>query len=159
MHAAVSRGAQRIVRLHPFRVVRCDPMGSPLDVAAALKAQRTETLRSVEVGIRSACGQYAVRGWGHASRVSAAQANEARRQCRQRQKKGAPKASTLFLAGWVLVCTTRSPEVVSAQTIMNITRCRWHIALAITRWKSVRNVDALRATEGSPLARVWLHGT
>jgi hypothetical protein len=158
MHAAVSGGAQLIVRLNPFSVVLCDAMGEPLDLAAALKHQRTETIRSVAVVIRSACGQYVVQGWVHAYRLSAAQANEARRKCRQRHKKGAPKASTLFLAGWVLVFTTLCPEVLSAQTIMQIYRCRWQIELAIKRWKSVLDVDALRAKVGSPLASVWLHG-
>ncbi len=158
MHAAVSRGAQLIVRLNPFSVVLCDPLGQPLDMAAALKRQRTETIRSVAVAIQSACGQYEVRGWVHAYRLSAAQANEARRKCRQRHKKGSPKASTLFLAGWVLVFTTLSPAVLSAQTIMAIYRCRWQIELAIKRWKSLLDVDALRAREGSPLASVWLHG-
>ncbi len=158
MHAAVSRGAHLIVRLNPFSVVLHDPMGEPLDLAAALKHQRTETILSVEVVIQSACGQYEVRGWVHAYRLSAAQANEARRKCRQRHKKGCPKASTLFLAGWVLVFTTLSPEVLSAQTIMKIYRCRWQIELAIKRWKSILDVDALRAKEGSPLASVWLHG-
>ncbi len=54
--------------------------------------------------------------------------------------------------------TTLSPEVLSAQTIMKIYRCRWQIELAIKRWKSVLDVDALRARKGSPLANVWLHG-
>ena len=30
--------------------------------------------------------------------------------------------------------------------------------LAIKRWKSVLDVDALRAKANSPLAEVWLHG-
>jgi hypothetical protein len=120
MHAAVSRGAQLIVRLNPFSVVLCDGVGEPLDLAAALKYQHTETIRSVAVVIQSACGQYAVPGWVHAYRLSAAQANEARRKCRQRHKTGTPKASTLFLAGWVLVFTTVCPEVLSAQTILKI---------------------------------------
>lgn len=158
MHAAVSRGAQLIVRLNPFSVVLCDPEGQALDLAAALKGQRTATIRSVEVVIQSGCGQYEVRGWVHAYRLSAAQANEARRKCRQRHKKGCPKASTLFLAGWILVFTTLSPEVLCAETIMNIYRCRWQIEIAIKRWKSILDVDALRAKVGGPLASVWLHG-
>ncbi len=112
------------MRLNPFSVVLCEPEGQALDLAAALKGQRTETIRSVEVVIQSGCGQYEVRGWVHAYRLSAAQANEARRKCRQRHKKGCPKASTLFLAGWILVFTTLSPEVLCAETIMNIYRCR-----------------------------------
>ena len=36
--------------------------------------------------------------------------------------------------------------------------CDCHIDLAIKRWKSVLDVDALRAKAHSPLAEVWLHG-
>jgi hypothetical protein len=63
-----------------------------------------------------------------------------------------------LLAGWVLVFTTLVPAVLSAQTIMALYRCRWQVELAIKRWKSVLDVDALRAKANSPLAEVWLHG-
>src|SRR6516225_2664505 len=76
----------------------------------------------------------------------------------QRHKKGTPKVETLYLAGWVLVFTTLAPTVLSAQTIMALYRCRWQVELAIKRWKSVLDVDALRAKVHSPLAEVWLHG-
>ena len=62
------------------------------------------------------------------------------------------------MAGWVLVFTTLAPAVLSAQTIMALYRCRWQVELAIKRWKSVLDVDALRAKATSPLAEVWLHG-
>ena len=64
-----------------------------------------------------------------------------------------------MLAGWVVVLTTLSPAVLSAQTIRGLSRCRWQVAIAIKRWKSVLDVDALRAKATSPLAEVWLHGT
>jgi hypothetical protein len=90
--------------------------------------------------------------------LSAEQAHRARQQCRQRHKQGQPKAETLFLAGWVLVFTTLSPAVLSAQTLLGVYRCRWQVEMAIKRWKSVLDVDALRAQARSPLAEVWLHG-
>jgi hypothetical protein len=62
------------------------------------------------------------------------------------------------LAGWVLVFTTLAPAVLSAQTGMALYRCRWQVEIAIKRWKSVLDVDALRAKAHSPLAAVWLHG-
>ena len=40
----------------------------------------------------------------------------------------------------------------------NFTACDYNIELAIKRWKSVLDVDALRAKAHSPLAEVWLHG-
>jgi hypothetical protein len=36
--------------------------------------------------------------------------------------------------------------------------CDYNIELAIKRWKSVRDVDALRAKARSPLAEGWRHG-
>ena len=94
----------------------------------------------------------------HAYRLNAEQAGRARHKCRQRHKRGTPKVETLYLAGWVLVFTTLPPAVLSAQTIMALYRCRWHVEIAIKRWKSVLDVDALRAKATSPLAEVWLHG-
>ena len=158
MSAAVQQGADLIVRLNPFSVVLGDAAGAPLELCAALKRQKTETLRTLAVALHSAGGQHEVRGWVHAYRLNAEQANRARQKCRQGHKKGTPKAESLFLAGWVLVFTTLAPAVLSAQTIMALYRCRWQVEIAIKRWKSVLDVDALRAKANSPLAEVWLHG-
>ena len=158
MGHALAQGAQLLVRLTPFRVVLCEPMEQPLVLGTALQRQQTDTIRTREVGLQSTDGQQQVRGWGHADRLSAAPAGRARHQCRQRHTKGAPKAATLFLAGGGLVFTTLAPTVVSAPTIMALYRCRWQGELAIKRWKSGRDMDALRAKAPSPRAAVWLHG-
>lgn len=158
MHEAVQRGAALLVRLNPFSVVLSDAQGQPLSLVAALKGQKTETIRTLEVLIESADGKAQVRGWVHAYRLNTEQAGRARQKCRQRHKQGTPKADTLYLAGWVVVFTTLAPEVLSAQTLMALYRCRWQVEIAIKRWKSVLDVDALRAKAGSPLAEVWLHG-
>jgi hypothetical protein len=158
MSAAVKQGAARIVRLNPFSVVLWDAAGAPLELCAALKRQHTETLRTLAVELRSTGGQHAVRGWVHAYRLNAEQANRARQKGRQGHKKGTPTAESLLLAGWVLVLTTLAPTMLSAQTIMALYRCRWQVEIAIKRWKSGLDVDALRAKATSPLAEVWLHG-
>jgi hypothetical protein len=158
MSAAVQQGAALIVRLNPFSVVLGDAAGAPLELCAALKRQHTETLRTLAVTLRAAGGQHEVRGWVHAYRLNMEQANRARQKCRQGHKKGTPSTESLFLAGWVLVFTTLAPAVLSAQTIMALYRCRWQVEIAIKRWKSVLDVDALRAKANSPLAEVWLHG-
>ena len=145
MSAAVKQGAELIVRLNPCSVVLGDAAGAPLELCAALQRQHTETIRTLGVTLRSTGGQHEVRGWVHADRLHAEHANRARHKCRQGHKKGTPKAESLFLAGWVLVFTTLSPAVLSAQTIMALYRCRWHVEIAIKRWKSVLDVDALRA--------------
>jgi DDE family transposase len=158
MSAALQQGADLIVRFHPFSVVLGDATGAPLELCAALKRQRMETLRTLAVTLRSTGGQHEVRGWVHAYRLNVEHANRARHKCRQGHKKGTPSAASLFLAGWVLVFTTLAPTVLSAQTIMALYRCRWQVEIAIKRWKSVLDVDALRAKAHSPLAEVWLHG-
>jgi hypothetical protein len=164
MHEAVQRGAALLVRLNPFSVVLSDAQGQPLSLVEALKHQKTETIRTLEVIIESSDGQDEGRGWVHAYRLNAEQAGRARQQCRQRHKKGAPKADTLSLAGWVVVFTTLAPQVLSARTIMALYRCRWQVEIAIKRWKSVLDVDALRARQGVLWPRVclgpalWLHG-
>jgi hypothetical protein len=158
MYEAVQRGAALLVRLNPFSVLLSDAQGQPLSLVKALKGQKTETIRTLEVLIESADGKAQVRGWVQAYRLNTEQAGRARQKCRQRHKRGTPKADTLYLAGWVVVFTTLAPEVLSAQTIMALYRCRWQVEIAIKRWKSVLDVDALRAKAGSPLAQVWLHG-
>src|SRR5438093_6135816 len=78
MSEAVKQGAELIVRLNPFSVVLCDPTGQSLALCAALKRQKTDTLRTLEVVIQSMGGQHTVRGWVHAYRLSAEQAGRAR---------------------------------------------------------------------------------
>src|SRR5499426_2374158 len=158
MSAALQQGADLIVRLNPFSVVLYDAVGVPLELCTALKRQHMETLRTLAVALCAAGGQHEMRGWVHAYRLSAEHANRARQKCRQGHKKGTPSAASLLLAGWVLVFTTLAPAVLTAQTIMALYRCRWQVESAIKRWKSVLDVDALRAKASSPLAEVWLHG-
>jgi len=111
MSAALQQGADLIVRLNPFSVVLGDATGVPLELCAALKRQRMETLRTLVVTLRSTGGQHEVRGWVHAYRLNVEQANRARHTCRQGHKKGTPSAESLLLAGWVLVFTTESREM------------------------------------------------
>jgi hypothetical protein len=158
MSDAAKRGAALIVRLNPLSVVLCDATGQSLSLRTALQRQKIETIRTLEVVIQSSDGQDEVPGWVHAYRLNAEQAGRARHKCRQRHIKGTPKVETLYLAGWVLVFTTLPPAVLSAQTIMALSRGRWQAEIAIKRWKNVLDVDALRAKAHSPLAEVWLHG-
>ena len=47
MSAAVKRGADVVVRLNPHSVVLCQATGAPLSLVAALKRQRTATIRTL----------------------------------------------------------------------------------------------------------------
>jgi hypothetical protein len=158
MSAAVQPGADRIVRLPPCSVVRRDAVGAPVELCAAWKRQHTETLRTLAVALWGTGGQHAVGGGVQAYRLHAEPANRARHTCRQGHKKGPPTAASLWVAGGGLVLTPLAPAVRSAQTIMALDRCRWHVESARKRWKSVRDVDALRAKAPRPWAEVWLQG-
>jgi Transposase DDE domain len=159
MRTALQQGAALIVRCHPCSVVLRDAAGEPLELSTVLKRQTMAPLRTLPVVLHAAGGQQEGRGSVPAYRLNAEQANRARQKCRQGHKQGTPQAASLLLAGWVLVLTTRSPVVLSAQTIMALSRCRWQVAIAMKRWKRVLDVDALRAQATSPLAEGWLHGT
>src|SRR5512143_1741499 len=97
----------------------------------------------------------------HACRLPEAQAKQARPRCRRRaQKKGKTlQAATLYLAGWVIVVTTLVPAVWTADIILAFYRVRWHVELAIKRWKRLLDVARLRAKAEGTLASLWLHGT
>lgn len=154
----VHTGAHLVVRLNPYNMPLSHPDDTPLDVVHALQQQPPCTVWSLPVRVGPA--HQRVAGWVHAYRLSAEQANKARAVCRQRNsKKGhTPQARTLFLAGWVLVWTALPPEILSADTVLALYRVRWQVELASKRCKSLLDLDALRARQGSPLADLWLHG-
>ena len=58
----------------------------------------------------------------------------------------------------MLVVTTLPPTLLPGPMALAVYRVRWQIEVAIKRWKSVLDVDLLRARYESPLAEVWLHG-
>ena len=57
MREAVQHGAALLVRLNPFSVVSLMRQGAALVLVEALKHQRTETIRTLEVMIQSSGGQ------------------------------------------------------------------------------------------------------
>lgn len=155
----VHAGAHLVLRLNPHNMPLYQHDGTALDLVAGLKRQAPRrVLCTVPAWVGPA--EQRVAGWVHAYRLSPEQANQARAACRKRaRKKGkTPQAATLYVAGWVLVWTSVPPEVLSADTVMTLYRARWQVELAIKRWKSLLDADALRARYGSPLAELWLHG-
>lgn len=159
----IDSGAQPVVRcgVHQFPVEDRD--GNSLNVAGALSDCQPGETRTLEAQFRAPNEKtYAI--LIHAYRLSGADAEAARRRCRKKGKKGnrkgpyTPKQETLFLAEFVLVLTTVPPEVLSAETILALYRCRWQVELIFKQFKSLLNLDELRARAGSVLGNVWLHG-
>jgi hypothetical protein len=98
MSAAVQQGADLIVRLKPFSVVLGDAAGAPVELSATLKRPRIDTRRTLAVELCATGGQHAVRGWVHAYRLNAEQANRARHKGRQGHQKGTPSATSLLFS-------------------------------------------------------------
>lgn len=157
---AVQRQVALVLRMSAQRLPLYQHDGSRWEAFTALETQAHDTVRSSAVEVRSERHRQAVDGYVHAYRLADEAANRARQRVRKRaQKKGqTPKAATLALAAWILVFTTVPPDMLSAQAIMALYRVRWQVELGIKRWKSLLDVDALRARAGSRLAEVWLHG-
>ena len=57
-----------------------------------------------------------------------------------------------------MILTSVAPEVLGAEVVLELYRCRWQIELLFKRYKSLLDVDQLRARAGSVLGKVWLHG-
>lgn len=135
--------------------------GDRVALAATLAAiPDGQTAVTIPVVVGPARGSARLACTLHAYRLPLGQAEAARRRCRRHaQKKGkALKAATLYLAGWIVVVTTVKPAVWSAEVVLALYRFRWQVEVAIKRWKSILDIDQLRAKEGSTLAQVWLQG-
>jgi len=156
----IESGAQVIIRLNAHNVRLYHRDGSALKLADELEGRVHDSLHTVAVLIGSAKSSERAPGWVHAYHLPPKEAEEARRLCRKRNTKkgGTPKQTTLFLAEWVMVFTSIEPQHLSPETILQLYRNRWQIELAIKRWKSLLDVDELRARQGSVLAEVWLYG-
>src|SRR5512143_2659969 len=95
--------------------------GEAFDLGGTLQAvppTLAVVTHAVQVGPATAPAR--VTAWLHACRLPEAQANAARRRCRQRAQKSGKtlRAATLYLAGWVVVVTTLEVAVWPAETIL-----------------------------------------
>ena len=155
----VQQGADLLVRLNAHNVPVTHPDGSAVDWGHALGPQAPTSVYTLPVQL-TAAGEAPVPLWVHAYRLPEAQAAKARRLCRQQSRKKGhqPSQQSLLLAGWVLVVTSLPPTLLPGPTALALYRVRWQMEIAMKRWKSVLDVDLLRARYASPLAEVWLHG-
>lgn len=160
----IESGAQPAVRCsaHQFPVEDCD--GNKINVAAALSDCQPGETCTIKAQFTNPDTNKTYAIFLHAYRLSEKGAEAARRRCQKKGKKGnrqgpyTPSQESLFLSEFVLVVTTVPPEVLSAETILALYRCRWQVELVFKHFKSLLNLDELRARAGSVLGNVWLHG-
>jgi DDE family transposase len=159
VEAVLRDGGEVIVRYNAANFPLQNLEGQPLNVAQAvakLEPGETMTLAANLVSKQRAGSPV----WIHVYRLPPLAAQAARRRCRRAGQRAryTPRQETLFLAEFVLVLTSLPPEVLDAKTVLALYRCRWQVELLIKRWKSLLDLDLLRARAESPLAMVWLLG-
>lgn len=136
----------------------CEPLPEQrLKIAGHLR-KATGDLISIPVWLHSkgrSCP-----GIVHAQRLPPERAEAARRRCRQdgNRKGRTPAQDTLYLAGWVMVFTTVSEDVLEASTVIRLYRSRWQVELVFKRLKSLLDLDLLRTQKDSVLGKVWITG-
>lgn len=158
MRETRQNGAHWVIRLNAQGLALYAVDGERLNLMRFLQAREGVSELCVEVQYGAANEPWRERAWVHAVRLPEAQAEKARLRKSRRKRGKQPSREGLYLAGWFLVITSLAPEVLSTATIKALYPVRWQVELAIKRWKSLLDLDALRAKEGRGLARVWLHG-
>jgi hypothetical protein len=155
------QGVDLISRVHPHNLPLFDLEGKRINLVEKLSQQEEQTICTMAVKIRDKAGEKEVLGFIHAYRLGAQEAEKARRKCLNKRRKHQtknPDPAALFLAGFVIIFTTISPDDVAGEIILSTYRCRWQVELVFKRWKSLLNVDLLRAKVNNPLGNLWMHG-
>lgn len=154
------QGCDLLIRCYSLLPLTNPTTGQQIDLVKQLRGKARLGSDSFAVEIKCEKSNRAVSAWVHAVKLPAKQSAKARRKinAQAKKKKRNTRASTLFLAGWLVVITTLPPGEFSTEMILQLYRCRWQVELVIKRFKSVLDVDLLRAHFGSPLAQVWLNG-
>jgi hypothetical protein len=162
---AIDQGAEVLLRYRLNVPLYRPKDGALLNLPLLLTGQKRGTLRSLPVLMRSASDSEEPRevlGYLHAYRMTEQEAQRAQKRFhRYWQKKGTrkkPSEKACFFADWILLFTTLSSEELSAEQALALFRFRWQVELAIKRWKSLLDLDALRSKRGGKLAKLWLHG-
>lgn len=154
-----AEGGHVLTRYNGHHIPLVDAQETPLELTAWLADCAAGEVRTCAGFFTAPDGtRHAV--WVHAVRLSPTAAAAARRRCRRAGARGkyTPSAKTLFLAEFVLVLSTVPPSELSAEVVLAVYRCRWQIELLFKRYKSLLDLDQLRARAGSVLGAVWLHG-
>jgi hypothetical protein len=156
---SIKQGADLFLRYNHKSVPVYDADGNKINLIKHYRKQARETYSSSEVYIDNSYGEER-KVWLHCYRLSKKEAAIAKKKChyKNRKVKGGVSDLTVFVSQFVIVLSTIPPTKLSAEVALELYRYRWQIELVIKRFKSILNLDMLRAKLDSSLAEVWLYG-
>jgi len=145
---AVARQADVVLRIHPATFPLESDAGSPFNVLRWLRS--TSAKERVWHGWCRWRGQrYRVRLVATKLDPQAAQAARKRKR-RKAQKHGRkPTASTLTVAGWLLLITTLDAALWSPPDVLFLYRARWQVELVFKRMKQLLRLNQIRSTHAT----------
>ncbi|MEP7359764.1 MAG: IS4 family transposase [Anaerolineales bacterium] len=151
-------GAQVIARTNGHNLPMKTAREQPLDVRRWLAglSPRTRTIERA-VRIQTPEGEFELRLIAH--RLPADAVAAAARRAAKTSRKNGTRLSKLarVMAGWVVVVSNLPAESWSAGDVLALYRVRWQVEILIKRYKSVLQLDHLRA-KNAELAQVYLLG-
>lgn len=155
--AIIKAGGEVVLRLRSNGFPLLDRNGQNLNVTELLERELPQPGAVLEVPV-----QFEHDGERFAARLcvvrkSAAATHAARRQItsERTRKRGRVRARTLALAAYVCVLTTLPENVVTAEEVLELYRCRWQVELAFKRLKSLLSIGALPKTDPAS-CRAWM---
>jgi Transposase DDE domain len=141
---AVQQQAEVIVRIHPATFPLETTAGTPFNVLRWLRHHGSPE-REGQGWCRWEGRRYAVRLVAAKLDPAAAQRAQRRRR-RKAQKAGRTiTASTLAVAGWLLLITTLAAETWSAADVLYVYRARWPVELVFKKMKQLLRLNQIRS--------------
>ena len=152
----VGNGGEVVARTGLSNLPTYDSRGRPFNVLAHLRKLKNGqvgdwNVRFEHEGVRVSGRICAVR-----KSLAARKAARARSLKENRKKAKKVKRETLEAADYVIVFTTLH-QGFTAETVLEIYRCRWQVELAFKRLKSILGMGNLKKFDPEA-ARAWLHG-
>jgi hypothetical protein len=141
---AVQYQADVIVRIHPATFPLETAAGTPFNVLRWLRHQGSPE-REWQGWCRWEGRRYAVRLV--AAKLDPAAAQRARRRRRRKAQKAGRTitASTLAVAGWLLLITTLAAGPWSAADVLYVYRARWQVELVFKKMKQLLRLNQIRS--------------
>lgn len=155
--AVQEQGAEVVVRISLQQLRLYDEAGALIGWKEALIKARDAGQLSLEAFVKDEKGKL-TKVYVQGQRLSSKEVEKARRRIKKSASKKGHKtrAATLLLCEWITVLTTIAPTELSREVILELYRIRWQIELYIKRLKSILQLGAIRAKEGSALAKVHI---